>query len=73
MVRFDDRRFAGTDAGLYRSDDEGESWSPAGQADRKVWQVRGAGTNGAGESPGALVVLYAMSTAANGCRNPVQL
>ena len=43
MVRLDGRLFAGTDAGLFCSDGEGESWTPAGLADREVWQIRGAG------------------------------
>lgn len=37
------RLFAGTGAGLYVSDDLGESWRLAGLADFEVWQTRGSG------------------------------
>lgn len=43
LVMINGRMFAGTGAGLFISDDEGESWSLAGMGDREVWQVRGAG------------------------------
>jgi len=43
LVRLEGRLFAGTGAGLYVSDDDGDSWSLAGLADREVWQIRGAG------------------------------
>lgn len=43
LVRSDGRIFAGTDAGLFISDDGGENWSPVGLADREIWQVRRAG------------------------------
>ena len=43
LVRIGDRIFAGTDAGLFFSDDDGESWTFAGLGDREVWQLRGAG------------------------------
>lgn len=36
------RLFAGTGAGLYVSDDRGDSWSLAGLAEHEVWQVRAA-------------------------------
>ena len=50
------RLFAATGAGLFLSDDGGESWTLVGMADREVWQVRGAG-NGviyAGTQPAGL-------------------
>ena len=40
-----DRLFAGTGAGLFLSDDAGETWSLAGMEDREVWQTRGAGSD----------------------------
>jgi hypothetical protein len=43
LVRVTGRVFAGTDAGLFVSDDEGASWAPRGLEDRQVWQVRDAG------------------------------
>ena len=43
LVRIGNRIFAGTDAGLFFSDDDGESWTFAGLGDREVWQLRGAG------------------------------
>ena len=43
LVRIGDRIFAGTDAGLFHSDDGGESWTFAGLADREVWQLRSGG------------------------------
>lgn len=42
LVRIGGGVFAGTDAGLFRSADGGASWTPAGLADREVWQLRGA-------------------------------
>lgn len=38
-----DRVYAGTGAGLYASDDGGDSWTMIALADREVWQVRSAG------------------------------
>lgn len=35
-----DRIFAGTGAGLFASDDGGESWIPSGLDDHEVWQIR---------------------------------
>ena len=35
-----DRVFAGTGAGLFVSDDAGETWSCVGMEDREVWQTR---------------------------------
>ena len=35
-----DRLIAGTAAGLFLSDDAGETWSLAGMEDREVWQTR---------------------------------
>ena len=43
LVALEGRLFAGTGAGLYVSDDSGESWALSGLADYEVWQVRGAG------------------------------
>lgn len=43
LAAIEGRVFAGTGAGLYRSDDGGETWSLAGLEDREVWQIRGAG------------------------------
>ncbi len=43
LVSIEGRIFAGTGAGAYYSDDDGESWSLAGMADYEVWQVRSAG------------------------------
>ncbi|MFP6706245.1 MAG: hypothetical protein VCE75_09490 [Alphaproteobacteria bacterium] len=50
------RLFAGTGAGLYFSDDGGDSWSLAGLEDYEVWQIRGAGDDVvyAGTQPGGL-------------------
>lgn len=42
LVNVDGRLFAGTGAGLYSSDDEGESWAMVGMVDRQVWQTRAA-------------------------------
>lgn len=39
----DGRVYAGTGAGLYASDDGGETWTMLGLADHEVWQVRSAG------------------------------
>ncbi len=43
LVNIEGRLFAGTGAGLFRSDDGGETWSLAGLEDHEVWQIRGAG------------------------------
>ena len=40
LVRVRGRVFAGTGAGLYVSDDEGESWSLAGFPELEIWQIR---------------------------------
>ncbi len=45
LVVVDGRAYAGTGAGLYRSDDGGETWTSAGLADREVWQIRSAGAD----------------------------
>lgn len=45
LYRSDNRIFAGTDAGLFMSDDGGTQWSLVGMADREVWQVRSTGDN----------------------------
>ena len=39
------RCFAGTDDGLYASDDCGATWAPAGLEGREVWQVRDDGND----------------------------
>ncbi len=52
----DDVVFAATEAGLFRSDDGGQGWSPAGLEGLEVWQVREA-RNGllyAGTQPAGL-------------------
>lgn len=56
LIRIDGRVFAGTGAGLFASDDDGESWSAVGFADHEVWQVRAAadGTLYAGTQPAGL-------------------
>lgn len=43
LISSGERVFASTGAGLYRSDDAGESWQLAGMVDREVWQTRSAG------------------------------
>ena len=43
LVRLDGRIFAGTDSGVFVSDDDGARWRAGGLGDREVWQVRGAG------------------------------
>jgi len=40
LVMLDQRLFAGTGAGLYISDDYGESWTLTGMAQQEVWQIR---------------------------------
>jgi photosystem II stability/assembly factor-like uncharacterized protein len=56
LVRHDGRIFAGTGAGLYASDDHGESWTASGLLDHEIWQVRAAldGTLFAGTQPAGL-------------------
>ncbi len=39
----DDRTLAGTEAGVFLSDDGGDTWAAAGLGDRQVWQIRSAG------------------------------
>ncbi|MCH9675788.1 MAG: glycoside hydrolase, partial [Gammaproteobacteria bacterium] len=56
LVRLDGNLFAGTGAGLYVSEDDGESWQCVALEDREIWQVRSAG-NGiyyAGTQPAGL-------------------
>lgn len=56
LVNIDGCLFAGTGAGVFRSDDGGATWSCTGLEDREVWQIRGAG-NGimyAGTQPAGL-------------------
>ena len=43
LVKVGNLLLASTGAGVFISDDEGETWSCAGLDDREVWQVRGAG------------------------------
>lgn len=43
LVRAHGRMFAGTDDGLFVSNDGGETWSARGMEDREVWQIRDAG------------------------------
>jgi hypothetical protein len=56
IVNISGRLFAGTGAGLFASDDGGESWRECGLSDRAVWQVRSApdGVLYAGTQPAAL-------------------
>lgn len=56
LVCLGERLFAGTGAGLFVSDDAGESWFLAGMEDREVWQIRSTaeGTLYAGTQPAAL-------------------
>lgn len=56
LFRSNGHVFAGTDAGLYKSDDDGASWSLVGMAEREVWTTRGAsdGTLCAGTQPAGL-------------------
>ncbi len=56
LVEVDGRLFAGSDAGVFFSDDGGHRWSSPRLADRKIWQIRSAG-NGllyAGTEPAGL-------------------
>ena len=43
LVCHDGRLFAGTGAGLYVSDDDGETWILSGLEDYEVWQIRNGG------------------------------
>jgi photosystem II stability/assembly factor-like uncharacterized protein len=43
LVKLGERLFAGTGAGLYASDDAGDSWLPVGMQDYEVWQIRSSG------------------------------
>ena len=56
LVKLGERLFAGTGAGLYASDDAGDSWSLVGLEDYQVWQIRSAsdGTLYAGTQPAGL-------------------
>ncbi len=56
LQRCGGRVFAGTGAGLFVSDDGGDSWHPAGLEDHEVWQIRsaGAGVLYAGTQPAGL-------------------
>ncbi len=56
LVRIGGQIFAGTDAGLFISGDDGATWRLSGLADREVWQVRGTpgGTIYASTQPAAL-------------------
>ncbi len=56
LVRSDGRIFAGTDTGLFITDDSGDNWSTAGLDDREVWQIRGGrdGTLYAATQPAGL-------------------
>ena len=58
LVCIGGRCFAGTDNGLYASDDGGLSWAPSGLEGREVWQVRGNGSGllYAGTAPTGLFV-----------------
>ncbi len=46
------RLFAGTGAGVFVSDDNGDTWTCTGMTDREVWQIRG--------QPGSDSVVYAV-------------
>lgn len=56
LVRIGSRLFAGTGAGLYTSDDDGESWTLSGLEEFEVWQIRhhSDGTLFAGTQPAHL-------------------
>ena len=56
LVNIEGRLFAGTGAGVFRSDDGGETWLCTGLEDREVWQIRGAGDGSlyAGTQPAGL-------------------
>lgn len=56
LIEINGRTFAGTGAGLYASDDGGESWSCVGLTEYEVWQVRAApdGVLYAGTQPARL-------------------
>lgn len=56
LVCLGGRCFAGTDDGLYSSEDGGRTWASAGLEGREVWQVRddGRGTLYAGTAPTGL-------------------
>ena len=56
LVTIRGRCFAGTDEGLYTSDDCGRTWAAAGLEGRQVWQVRenGSGTFYAATAPTGL-------------------
>ena len=56
LVSFDDRFFAGTGAGLYISDDDGETWNLSGLENYEIWQIRSAGNGSiyAATQPAAL-------------------
>ncbi|MCY4121781.1 MAG: sialidase family protein [Acidobacteria bacterium] len=56
LIRIDGSYFAGTDDGLYVSNDSGRTWAPSGLQGREVWQVRadGSGTLYAGTAPTGL-------------------
>ena len=45
LVKINGSLFAGTDAGVFKSEDNGDSWVCAGIEDREVWQIRDAGNN----------------------------
>ena len=56
LIIIDDRMFAGTGAGIYVSDDNGENWHLSGLEKYEIWQIRSA-THGlmyASTSPAAL-------------------
>ena len=56
LVMLSDRLFAGTGAGLFASDDAGETWFPAGMEDLEIWQIRSSpdGNLYAGTQPAGL-------------------
>ncbi len=56
LIETDGRLFAGTGAGLFLSDDGGDTWRGVGFVDHEVWQVRAAGdgTLYAGTQPAGL-------------------
>lgn len=57
-----DALFAGTDAGVRRSEDGGQTWGPAGVESRMVWQIAPA--------PGEPATLYAVTEPAGVFKSP---
>jgi len=56
LVSIDNVIYAGTNDGLFASEDKGKTWAPRGLTGKQVWQLRdnGAGTLYAGTAPAGL-------------------